>query len=235
MSTQDMSKRYAAEFIGTFLIVFAPCAFSATAGNEGLLAAAIVSGLPVLAAIYALGPISAAHFNPAVTIAFASANRFPWKYANAYIASQLGGAVLAALIVRVLFGEGYGVHITYDAVQGIGTEFLISFFLMFVIMAVATDKRVSGAVPALAIGFTVITGVLIGGNITGGSMNPARSLGPALINPGEALSSIWIYILGPIAGAVTAALLFEQIRIEKSQSQGAPNEILEALEEVAES
>ena len=241
MSNHNMPKRYVAEFIGTFLIVLAPCGHAATVnsfgGSASLLAAAIVSGLPVLAAIYALGPISAAHFNPAVSIGFAISKKFPWRYAVPYIAAQLLGGVLAAGIVFVMFGSGHGAHIPAPEstlIQQLGTEFLITFFLMFVIMAVATDNRVSGAVPAIAIGFTVVTGVLIGGYITGGSMNPARSFGPAAVYRGQALESVWIYFAAPIGGAIAAALLYEVVRIEKHASQGAPNELLEALEDISE-
>src|SRR5690349_6640691 len=110
-----MRKRYAAEFVGTFGIVFAPVALSATStlsgGASGLLAAALVSGLAVLAMIYALGPVSAAHFNPAVTIGFASVGLFPWRFVTAYIAAQLGGAVGASGFATLLYGRGHGVHI----------------------------------------------------------------------------------------------------------------------------
>ena len=103
---------------------------------------------------------------------------------------------------------------------------------MLVIIAVATDKRVSSAVPALAIGFTVVVGVLIGGPITGGSMNPARSLGPALFAGGSALSNYWLYFAAPPVGAVIAAWVYELIRMDKEHAVGAPNELLEALEDI---
>jgi MIP family channel proteins len=235
-----MLKRYGAEAVGTFVIVFAPVALSATGklagGGSGLLAAALVSGLSVLAAIYALGPICAAHFNPAVTIAFAAAKRFPWRFVPPYIASQLVGATLAAAAVALLFGPGAGAHVPGHPeliLRNLGMEITLSFFLMLVIMAVATDARVSGAVPAIAIGFTVVFDVLIGGPVTGGSMNPARSFGPALFAGGEAVSQYWLYVVGPCIGAVVGSAVFEALRLEKGHAKGAPNEILEALEEVA--
>ena len=169
-----MLNRYGAEFVGTFVIVFAPVAMSASHGD--LLIAALASGLPVLAMIYALGPISAAHFNPAVTLGFAIAKRFPVKYVVPYWLSQFGGAIAAAALASFLYGAGFGTHVPAHPemlARNVGTEVVISFLLMLVIISVATDKRVSATVPALAIGFTVVAGVLIGGNVTGGS----RSIG----------------------------------------------------------
>jgi len=234
-----MIKRYVAEFIGTFVIVFAPVALSAashTPGGDGtLLSAALISGLAVLAMIYALGPISAAHFNPAVTLGFAVVRKFPAKYVAPYWISQFFGAITAAGLVALMFGPGFGAHVPSDPsliVRNILTEVTISFILMLVIIAVATDKRVSSAVPALAIGFTVVVGVLIGGPITGGSMNPARSLGPALFAGGSALSNYWLYFAAPPVGAVIAAWVYELIRMDKEHAVGAPNELLEALEDI---
>jgi len=235
-----MIRRYAAELIGTFTIVFAPVALSGSGhlpgGDGSLLAAALVSGLAVLAMIYALGPISAAHFNPAVTLGFALAKRFPWRFVVPYWLAQFAGAILAAGVAAVLFGAGHGTHVPGDPsqiVRNLGTEIVLSFFLMLVIIAVATDRRVSGTVPAIAIGFTVVFNVLIGGPVTGGSMNPARSLGPALFAGGPALSNYWLYVVGPCVGAAIAALVFEAVRLEHEHATGAPNELLEALQEVA--
>ena len=178
-------RRYFAEFIGTFVIVFAPVALSASGklpgADAGLMAAAWVSGHAVTAMIYALGPISAAHFNPAVTLAFASAKRFPKKQIAPYIASQLLGGILAAYVVAAMLGGGHGAHRPASSpFTAVAMEAVLTFILMLVIMAVATDKRTNLAVPGLAIGLTVVLDVLIGGAVSGGSMNPARSLGPAL-------------------------------------------------------
>ena len=157
-----MRQRYIAEFIGTFGIVFAPVALSATgtlpSSDSGLMAAAWVSGLSVLAMIYALGHISAAHFNPAVTLGFAIARRFPWRYVLPYLAAEFLGGITAAAVVALLFGGGYGAHIPALGLvtAAVGTEAVLTFFLMLVIISVATDKRVAGAVPGLAIGLTVV-------------------------------------------------------------------------------
>lgn len=234
-----MLKRYLAELIGTFVIVFAPVALSASgklsAGDPSLMASALVSGLAVLAAIYALGPISAAHFNPAVTIGFTLAGRFPKKYVAPYIVSQMVGGVLAAAVVALLFGPGFGAHVPAQpelVVRNLGVEIVLSFFLMLVIIAVATDKRISSTIPAIAIGFTVVFAVLIGGPVTGGSMNPARSFGPALFAGGDAIKNYWLYVVGPIIGASCGAFTFESLRLEKEHAKGAPNELLEALEDM---
>lgn len=229
-----MMRRYVAEFVGTFGIVFAPVALSASGhfsgGDGSLMAAAWVSGLAVLAMIYALGHISAAHFNPAVTLGFAVAGRFPWRYILPYGAAQIAGAGLAAL----LFGPGHGTHVPAPGPLGraVGVEVVLTFFLMLVIIAVATDRRANGAVPGLAIGLTVVFDVLIGGPITGGSMNPARSLGPALFAGGAPLTNYWVYVVGPTLGAVVAARLYEAIRGGEDHAQGAPNDLYEALTEI---
>jgi MIP family channel proteins len=233
-----MLRRYAAEFIGTFGIVFAPVALSATGrfsgADSGLMAASWVSGLAVLAMIYALGHISAAHFNPAVTLGFAVAGRFPWRYVIPYWIAEFLGGIAAAGLVALLFGGGHGVHLPAPGPpwRAVGVEAVLTFFLMLVIISVATDRRANGAVPGLAIGLTVVFDVLIGGAITGGSMNPARTLGPALFGGMAALSVFWIYVVGPVLGAVMASLLYEALRGGEHHAQGAPNDIAEALDAI---
>lgn len=235
-----MSRRYAAEFVGTFGIVFAPIALSATGhfhgGDSSLMAAAWASGLAVLAFVYALGHISAAHFNPAVTLGFAIADRFPWRYVLSYWAAEFAGAIAASGLAALLFGPGHGVHLpAVPWPRAVGVEATLTFFLMLVILAVATDKRVNGAVSGLAIGLTVVFDVLIGGPVTGGSMNPVRSLGPALFAGGTALSHVWIYFIGPPLGAALAARVYEAIRGNEEHAQGAPNDLLEALRAIRQS
>lgn len=233
-----MMRRYIAEYVGTFGIVFAPVALSATGHFSGadssLMAASWVSGLAVLAMIYALGHISAAHFNPAVTLGFAVARRFPWKYVVPYWIAEFMGGITAAALVALFFGGGHGIHIPASGplLRAVGVEAVLTFFLMLVIIAVATDKRANGAVPGLAIGLTVVFDVLIGGAITGGSMNPARSLGPALFGGVAPLSVYWVYVVGPVIGAVVASLLYERIRGGEHHAQGAPNDIADALEAI---
>ena len=223
-----MKKRCIAEAIGTFAIVFCPVALGAvsklTGSDPGLLAAALASGLPVLAMIYALGPISA-HFNPAVTVAFALAGRFPWRHAPSYIASQLCGALAAGGVSALLFGPGGGVHIPASpdlVARNVGLEGVITFLLMFVIIATATDRRTSPVVPALAIGMTVIFGVLIGGPVTGGAMNPARAFGAAAFGGWSAFGQMGVYVLGPLTGAAAAVKAYEAIRLNQDFACSAP-------------
>jgi glycerol uptake facilitator-like aquaporin len=138
---------------------------------------------------------------------------------------------LAAAFCTLLFGAGHGVHIpTGTLLQTVGTEFVLTFLLMLVIIAVATDNRVNNTVPAIAIGATVVLCVLIGGPVTGGSMNPARSLGPALFAGGPALANVWLYLSVPPLGAIAAAWLYEAIRIGHTHAVGAPRELLETLD-----
>lgn len=231
MKDSGMMRRYVAEFIGTFGIVFAPVALSATGrfpgSDSGLMAAAWVSGLAVLGMIYALGHISAAHFNPAVTLGFAVARRFPWRYVVPYWIAEFAGGIAAAALCAALFGGGSGVHhpAAGPLLRAVIVEAVLTFFLMLVIIAVATDKRAHGAVPGIAIGLTVVVDVLIGGPLTGGSMNPARTLGPALFGDAGALSIYWVYVLGPSLGASAAAVLYEMIRGGEHHAHGAPSDL----------
>ena len=222
-------RRIVSEFIGTAAIVLAPCVASATAkagGSTGsLLEAAIVSGLIVLAMIYALGPISGAHFNPAVTIGLCVVGKFSWKEATTYIPAQLIGGVGGAGIVAALYGPGHGLHVPHDPtalLSNLSLEMIITFLLMFVIMSIATEDR-HPTISGLAIGFTVIVGVLIGGPVTGGSMNPARSLGPAVFAPLSAMPTLWIYFVGPVTGSILAAITYHHIRNKHQDQKGLPS------------
>ena len=239
-----MIRRYAAEFIGTFLIVAFGCGSIATithGGVAGSLAVNAVFGLTVAAAVYALGHISAAHFNPAVSIAFAVAKRFPWRQVPMYIAAQTLGAVAGSGVHWLAFADRaravqFGATIPAVPLGACLTiEVLLTFFLMLVVISVATDRRVDGAVPGLAIGMTVTLCGLFGGPLTGCSMNPARSLGPALFAGGPALTYWWIYLVGPVAGAVGAAVIYELIRGGDHHGQNAPNDIETALERITAS
>jgi MIP family channel proteins len=215
-----------AELVGTFILVFGGTAVAVgailarpTAGAAyDSLAVALAFGLALAAVVAALGHVSGAHVNPAVTLGMAATKKFPWQYVPHYVGAQLVGAVLAALATWVTFG-GAGARgeaklaATYPA-QGVGdlqalvVEILITFILVFVVMAVATDQRAPAAIAPIAVGFALAVGVFIAGPVTGGSVNPARSLGPMLV-AGD-LSSVWLYILGPIVGGVLAALLYDR-------------------------
>lgn len=226
---------YMAESLGTFAIVFAGCGAiisdRMSGGAVTHTGIALTFGLVVAAMIFALGPISAAHFNPAVTLGFALARRFPWKHVPAYIGAQVAGALLASGLYALLYQSAagrakFGATIpTVPLASAAGFEIVLTFLLMLVIMAVATDKRVPGAVPGLAIGGTVALDALFGGPATGASMNPARSLAPALLARGEALAWLPIYLLVPVVGAALAVLCFEALRDGSEHAQGAPADL----------
>ncbi|MGZ4380870.1 MAG: MIP family channel protein [Gaiellaceae bacterium] len=216
MSPSPLARALVAEAIGTFALVFAGCGaimVDQKTGALGHVGVAITFGLVIMAMIYAVGHVSGAHFNPAVTFSFALSRHFPrWQIAP-YWGAQLAGALIAAAILRGSLGNIAHVGATYPSGsdgQAFLWEAVLSFFLMFVIMAVATDTRAVGEAAAIAIGGTVGLDAMFGGPITGASMNPARSLGPGIVT-GD-LHAIWIYLLAPIVGASLAALTYTIIR-----------------------
>jgi aquaporin NIP len=226
-------QRYLAEFIGTFALVFAGCGAAISdklsGGAVTHVGVALTFGFVVAAMIYALGPVSAAHFNPAVTIGFAVAGRFRWRHVPGYLAAQVAGASLASIAHWVLYGAEtagramYGATVpAVSALSALGFEVLLTFMLMLVIMAVATDRRVHPSVPGLAIGITVALCALFGGPATGASMNPARSFAPAMLAGTEALPFLPVYLVAPPFGAALAALCYEALRDGTDNAQSAP-------------
>jgi aquaporin Z len=210
-------RRATAEAIGTFfLVLIGPGAVMVDAWIGGTLSHVGVSlafGFIVIAMINALGHLSGAHINPAVTLAFWSIRRFPGRELAPYLGAQCLGAVAAALTLRQVLGPVGHNGATLPALPLAGAfavEFLLSFLLMFVIMAVATDERVANGFAPLAVGLTVGLCALMGGPLTGASMNPARSLGPAVA--GGAWQAHWLYWLAPIAGTITAARSYDALR-----------------------
>jgi MIP family channel proteins len=215
-----------AELVGTFILVFGGTAVAVAAilsrptagGAYGSLAIALAFGLALAIVVASIGHVSGAHVNPAVTLGMAATGKFPWNYVPIYVAAQLVGAVLAALATWLTFG-GAGARseaslaATYPA-RGVGdlqaflVEILITFILVFVVMAVATDQRAPAAIAPIAVGFALAVGVFIAGPVTGGAVNPARALGPMVV-AGD-FTSVWLYILGPIIGGVLGALLYDR-------------------------
>ena len=205
-------KKYIAELIGTFGLVF--CGTGAIVINEvsnGTIThvgIAITFGLIVMAMIYAFGETSGAHLNPAVTIAFAINKNFPRAQIIPYIISQLCGAFLASLVLLLLFPSSKYLGATIPSgsnLQSFILEFILSFLLMLVIIKVATGSKEQGMFAGLAIGSTVLLEAMFGGPISGASMNPARSIAPAVVS-GE-IKQVWIYVLAPISGAAFAIFI----------------------------
>lgn len=209
----------AAEAIGTFALVFAGCgAIMVDAKTHQLshVGVAITFGLVIMFGIYAVGHISGAHFNAAVTFAFALTRHFPWPRAAAYWCAQFIGAITAAALLRASLGNIANTGATLPSGsqgQSFLWELVMSAFLMFVILAVATDTRAVGEAAAIAIGGTIGLDAMFGGPISGASMNPMRSLGPALVS-GD-LHGIWIYIAAPLVGAALGGLAYQFVRGEQ--------------------
>lgn len=210
-------RRAIAEAIGTFfLVLIGPGAAMVNAYSHGALGhagIALAFAFVVTAMIYALGHLSGAHINPAVTIGFWSARRFPGREVVPYVVAQCVGAVGAAATLRAVLGPVGNMAATSPAVSVSGAftvEWLLSFALMFVIMAVATDERVADGFAAIAVGLTVGFCAMMGGPLTGASMNPARSLGPAVV--GSMWTAHWVYWLAPITATVAAARVYDYLR-----------------------
>jgi aquaporin NIP len=215
----DFYRALVAEAIGTFALVFAGAGavmVDAKTHALGHVGVALTFGLVIMAMIYAVGHVSGAHFNGAVTFAFALTRHFPWSRAAAYWIAQGVGALAAAALLRASLGNVAHVGATLPAGsegQSFLWEAVLSFFLMFVIMAVATDTRAVGEAAAIAIGGTIGLDAMFGGPISGASMNPLRSLGPAVIS-GD-LHSLWLYLTAPVLGTSVGALAYQFVRGEE--------------------
>jgi len=215
-----------AELVGTFILVFTGCAVAVaailqrpTAGPAfyDSLAVALAFGIALVVIVAAIGHVSGAHVNPAVTLALAVTDKFPWGLVPVYLGAQFLGAVLGAVAVWISYGDAArevaAVAATFP-VDGVGdlraflVEIFVTFILVFVVLSVATDDRAPAGVAPLAVGFALACGVLIAGPVTGGSLNPARTLGPMIV-AGQ-FSALWVYILAPVIGAVLAAVLYDR-------------------------
>ena len=215
-----MSKRFISEIIGTFALVF--CGTGAmvindfTGGTVTHVGVAITFGLIIMGMIYAFGDISGAHMNPAVTIGFAYAKKFPWKEVPAYVLAQLIGAFLASGILLYLFPESQTLGATLPGLPALKVfilEIILSFFLMVVIINVSTGSKEIGVVAGIAIGSVVLLEAMFAGPITGASMNPARSIAPAVVSGN--IADLWIYIFAPIIGCVLAVVSCKLVKDEQ--------------------
>ncbi|XP_047161499.1 aquaporin NIP2-1-like [Vigna umbellata] len=211
------SRKVFAEVIGTFLLVFVG------SGSAGLsvidesrvskLAASLAAGLIVTVMIYSIGHISGAHMNPAVSLAFAAARHFPWPQVPFYVVAQLTGSISASYTLRELFQPSKEIGGTTPAgshIQALIVEMVTTFTMVFISMAVATDTNATGQLSGVAVGCSVSISSIVAGPISGGSMNPARTLGPAIAT--STYKGLWVYFVGPITGAVLAAWSYNVIR-----------------------
>ncbi|WP_394749282.1 MIP/aquaporin family protein [Spongiimicrobium salis] len=217
------NKPYIAEFFGTFAMVF--CGTGAmtineiTGGSVTGVGIGITWGFIVIAMIYAFGDISGAHFNPAVTLAFAFAKKFSWKKVPVYILIQCLGALVASAVLWFLFPESEWLGGTQPSVapyfppyKAFILEILLTFFLMLVIINVSTGAKEIGIIAGLAIGGVVMLEAIFAGPMTNASMNPARSLGPALIS--GHLENLWLYLSAPFIGAILAVISCRLVKDE---------------------
>lgn len=223
----NMLRAGIAESIGTFVLVLAGTAVATsalldrpTAGavyDSLAIALALAFGLALVALAAALGHVSGAHLNPAVTLGLATTGKFPWRYVPTYVLCQLGGAIAGAMGTWLLFGAAgrndANLAATYPqsgvgSLQALLVEGLITFVLVFVVVSVATDERATASAAPLAVGLALAVGVMIGGPVTGGAVNPARALGPMIVAGN--FTAFWVYIVGPVVGGVIAALVYDK-------------------------
>jgi MIP family channel proteins len=209
-----------AEYIGTFALVFAGTGAividAETGGVVGHIGIGLTFGLVIMVMIYAVGHISGAHFNPAVTLGFAVGRHFSWALVPRYWTAQLLGGITASLLLRTMFGDTANLGATLprgSARQSLVLEAVLTFLLMFVITSVATDVRAVGQAAAIAIGGTIGLEALFAGPISGASMNPARSLAPALVS--WTWTDQWLYVLGPAIGAMAGVIAYQFVRGEE--------------------
>lgn len=218
-------KKYISEFIGTFSLIF--CGTGAmtinevTGGDVTHVGIGLTWGLIVMAMIYAFGDISGAHFNPAVTIAFAYAKKFAWKETPKYIIAQILGAFAASLVLMFLFPDSEFLGSTIpkvDVWRAFVLELLLTFFLMVTIINVSTGSKEIGVIAGIAIGGVVLLEAIFAGPITNASMNPARSLAPNIVSGN--IDGLWLYMVAPVLGALLAVVSCKLVKDENCCDEG---------------
>ncbi|MGI9823162.1 aquaporin [Agromyces sp. Marseille-Q5079] len=228
VATPSTAQKLTAELIGTFILVFAVvgAVFFSSAGT-GLLGVAFALGLSVVVGAYAFGPISGGHFNPAVTLGLAIAGRFAWRETLGYIAAQIVGGILGSVVLLGILSSGPGFDMVaftkastgYDELSpggfGIGSFFIVEIVstavFLFVILGVTSAGRSASNLAPLAIGLTLTVVLLIAGNVSNGSFNPARSIATAIFGGQIALSQLWASIVAPIVGALLAGVIYKAV------------------------
>jgi aquaporin Z len=213
----ETARKLLSEMVGTFALVFAgtgAIVINHTSGGSithpGI---ALTFGLVVLAMIYTFGDVSGAHFNPAVTAAFAAARRFPWRDVPGFVIAQIAGAFAASGLLRFLFPQDVFLGATLPAgpsSQSFVLEIVLTFLLMLVILSVSTGAKEKGITAGIAIGSVIALEAMFAGPICGASMNPARSLSPALVS--GHVEHLWLYLAGPVFGALLATPMCGLIR-----------------------
>lgn len=214
-------KKYLSEFIGTFILLFAGTGVvivnQQMAGAVTLPGIAACWGLIIIATVYAFGDISGNHINPAVTIAFAADKRFEWREVPFYLAAQLLGALAASVSLRFLFPENSTLGLTQPSgswLQSFILEVVMTFILLMVILRVSTGAKEKGITAGIVIGATVWFLVLFGGPVSGTSLNPTRSLAPAVVTGN--FKHLWLYLTAPFTGALLAVLVHRILHTEES-------------------
>ena len=222
---ESLTRRCLAEFLSTFCLVLLGCGAMAVDSRTQTLThvgVAIAWGLVVMVMIYAVGGISGAHMNPAVTIGFTALGRLPVKDALGYVPAQCLGALAGALAIRAVLGVDQSmlgstnVQLDLGLTAGLIIEFGLTFILMFVVIGVSTGAKEETITAALAVGSTIALAAMVAGPLTKASMNPARSLGPAVI-AGD-VSELWLYCVGPIAGAIVGGIAAQALHAGRSQT-----------------
>lgn len=215
-----MIRKSVSEIIGTFALVF--CGTGAiiidevTKGSVSHAGVAITFGLIVIAMIYGLGDVSGAHLNPAVSIAFTLAGRLPANALWVYVISETIGAFLASIVLKVLFPGDYLLGTTLPAGpvwQSFVLEMILTFFLMLVIISVSTGSKEQGLFAGIAVGSVILLEAMFAGPVCGASMNPARSLAPAVVS--GHLQSLWVYLTAPVLGAAMAVPTWNFLNVKK--------------------
>ena len=243
-------KRYLAEFFGTFVLVFGGCGAAVLAGDKiGFVGVSFAFGLSLLAMVYTIGPISGCHVNPAVTVGLLLSGKFESKQVAGYVIAQILGAIVAAAVLLMIAegrNGGYDPALAGFAANGFGehspgnyglgaafvAEVVLTFFLVFTVLG-ATDTSAPVGFAGLAIGLVLTLIHLVGIPVTNTSVNPARSIGPALFVGGWAIRQLWLFIVAPLIGAAVAAVAYQIIRIAeplipaRSAESALPSEQME--------